>query len=174
MKCSGVFLLVVGMMTACLLVSGAGATRLVWKETASDGKLQVLSFQVDSLIFGKTGWSAHVSMQNLSRSTIRVGDEFGVAIFGDSEESDLKDASAFGFATSFSPARPTLLKPGAIWRGVIGSDGKLPADKEVRYARVVFGPLVGVPGQKNAIFWVTNHSLRIPATPAATPKGLAI
>lgn len=157
-----------GLVAAVLLIPTAGATRLDWQETARDGKQPVLRFRITSLTFGTSRWSAHVSFANVSQRTIRVGERFGVAIYADGKTSDVQKAIGFAAATTFSPGRPASLKPGAAWTGVIGGTGRLVSSRAVRYARVVFGPLTGIPGQTRAVFWITDHSLPL-APPARGP-----
>ena len=143
------------------LVGGASAGKVTWDEKAKDGTVPVMGFRVDSLTFSKQSWSAHVTFTNLSKQTIRIGANFGAAIFGDSKTEDLNRAIGFAVALRFSPARPQALSPGASWNGTIGGDGTLSSSASVRYARVVFGPLRGLPGQKGAVYWVTDHALRL-------------
>jgi hypothetical protein len=59
-----------------------------------------------------------------------------------------------------------VLAPGASWSGTIGGDGYLHPSKTERWARVVFGPLKGLPGQSSAVYWVTDHALRLAPTGA--------
>jgi hypothetical protein len=164
-------------VAAGLLVAPAfSATGLNWKETAKDGNVPVMSFGVTSLTIGETGWTARVSFGNLSKKTIRVGDQFGVAFFQDAKTTDPARAAAFAFALGFSPARPVSLKPGVTWTGVIRGAGQLSANRPSLYARIVFGPLAGVAGQTSAIYWITDHSMPLaPAgTGAVTPTGPSI
>ncbi len=127
-----------------------------------------MGFQVSSLVFTKTGWSAKVSLKNLSKSTIAIGNEFGAAIFSDGATTNLSKVIGFAVAQSFSPARPKKLAPGRSWTGKISGTGHLSATTAIRYARVVFGPLKGMPGQKGPVFWVTNH--RLPLKPPPNPS----
>jgi hypothetical protein len=166
----------VAVSATVLLVAPAVAaapSTLLWKETANDGKTPVMSFTVTSLTFAGGGWTARVSFGNLSKKTIQVGNDFGVAFFETATATDPAHAAAFAVATSVTPARPVSLKPGASWSGLVGGPGQLAANRPRLYARLVFGPLSGVPGQSSAIDWVTNHSL--PIAPAGsgrlTPTG---
>jgi hypothetical protein len=120
-----------------------------------------MGFRVDSLTFGKAQWSAHVTLSNLSKKTIAIGNNFGAAIYDNGHTEDLQQAIGFAVAQNFSPARPTSLKPGASWSGTIGGRGALAASGATRYARVVFGPLTGMPGQSHAVYWVTDHRLTL-------------
>jgi hypothetical protein len=146
---------------------GASAATVHWSETAKDAGASVMGFKVDSFTFTKSGWSAKVTLKNLSKTTIKVGDNFGAAIFTDHVTTDLSQVAGFALAQSFSPARPTKLGPGQSWSGTISGTGHLKASSAVRYARVVFGPLVGMPGQKGPVFWVTDHWL--PLVPPPNP-----
>ena len=148
-------------LAAASLAGGAAAGKVSWDEKAKDGKVAVMGFRIDSLSFGKRSWSARVTLTNLSTQTITIGDNFGAAIFDNSKSEDLSRAIGFAYALNFSPARPTALKPGASWKGTIGGDGTLNSSAAVRYARLVFGPLRGLPGQKGAVYWVTDHALAL-------------
>ena len=156
-------------VAAASLAAGAAADRVSWDEKAKNGNIPVMGFRVGSLSFGKTSWSASVTFTNLTKRTITIGAEFGAAIFGDSKSEDLNSAIGFAVALRFSPARPTSLAPGASWSGTIGGDGTLNSSASVRYARVVFGPLGGVPGQKGAVYWVTDHALALRPSFAGPP-----
>jgi len=149
------------------------STGLNWNETAKNGKTPVLSFAVTSLTIGNAGWSAHVSFGNLSKQTVKVGNQFGVAFFADATTTNPADAAALAPATSFSPSRPLTLKPGATWAGVISGTGQLSGSRPSLYARVIFGPLSGVVGHKTAIYWITDHAktLAPSGTGAVTPTG---
>ncbi len=146
---------------------GVSAATVHWNETAKNGTAPVMGFTVGSLTFTSNGWSAQVSFKNLSTKTIEIGNNFGAAIFSDHTSTDLNRTVGFALAQTFSPARPTKLAPGASWTGKIGGTGHLNASSAVRYARVVFGPLVGMPGQSKPVFWVTDHWL--PLVPPPNP-----
>ena len=51
---------------------------------------------------------------------------------------------------------------------MIGGAGRLVRSRADRYARVVFEPLGGIPGQTRAVFWITDHSLPL-APPTRGP-----
>ena len=148
-------------LAAASLAGGAGAAKVVWEEQAKDGSVPVMGFRVDSLTFNKQSWSARVALTNLSTKTITIGANFGAAIFDDGKTEDLRRAIGFAAALRFSPARPRALAPGASWSGTIGGDGTLSSSAGVRYARLVFGPLGGIPGQKGAVYWLTDHALTL-------------
>ena len=154
----------------CLLApAAAGASRVGWKETAKVAGARVMSYRVDSLSIGKNSWSARVSFTNLSKKTIKVGSQFGVAFYLDPEAEDLTYAVGFAAATKFSTPTPTILKPGATWTGVISGSGQLLMSGRV-YARVVFGPFTGVPGESTAIVWITDHKTTLGSkTTTVTP-----
>jgi len=156
-----------GLVFLTLAISAAGATAATvhWNETARNGSVAVMGFRVNSFAFTKTGWSANVSLRNLSKTTIKIGDNFGAAIFSDHVSTDLSQVLGFALAQTFSPARPTKLGPGDSWTGTISGTGHLKASSAVRYARVVFGPLTGMPGQSGPVFWVTDHSLKLVPPP---------
>jgi hypothetical protein len=128
-----------------------------------------MRFHVDSFTFGKNTWSAHVSIANVSKKTIRVGNRFGAAIFDNSKTENLDQEIGLAVALSFSPARPTVLKPGATWTGTISGQGRLQPSASTRWARLVLGPLSGLPGQSRAVWWVTDHALTLaPTAPGGT------
>jgi hypothetical protein len=147
-----------------LAAPAQAAKRLNWDETFKNADGKVLSFRVTSLTVTQTGWTAHVSFSNLSKQTVHVGNEFAIAFFASAKTSDPVRASALVQATVFSPKRPTVLKPGASWTGTIGGSGKLETTKTSGYTRILFGPFAGVPGQKSATYWITDHETLVPAT----------
>ncbi len=157
-------------VAAGLLAAPALAAKpLNWNETFKDADGKVLNFRVMSLTVTQTGWTAHVSFANLSKQTIHVGNEFGIAFFANAKTTDPIRATALGQATSFSPNRPTVLKPGARWTGTIGGTGQLETTATSGYTRILFGPFTGVPGHKGATYWITDHETRIlPAPPEST------
>ncbi len=161
--------IILAALVGASLVGGASAGKVDWNEKAKDGKVPVMGFRVDSFVFGKTTWSAHVTLTNLSKSTIDIGDDFRAAIYADSKAEDPSQAIGFALVFTFSPARPKSLAPGASWTGTIGGYGSLTSSGAVRYARLVFGPLRGLPGQKGAIYWITDHALTLP--PNGSPSG---
>lgn len=128
-----------------------------------------MTFRFESLTFGASSWSAEVSIKNVSDRTIRVGDNFGVEVFANRSTVNPDKGLAFGSATSFSPPRPTVLRPGDSWSGVIGGNGKPPKGTATRYVRLIVGSFSGVPGQKRAFVWVSNHSLPLSGTGALPP-----
>ena len=79
-------------------VSGASAATVHWKETARHSGAPVMGFRVDSFGFTTTGWSAKVSLKNLSSSTIVIGNNFGAAIFSDHSTTDLNKVVGFAVA----------------------------------------------------------------------------
>ena len=148
-------------IAAASLAGRAAAGKVSWEEKAKNGDVPVMGFRVGSLSFARTSWSARVTFTNLSKQTVTIGADFGAAIFDDSKTEDLNRAIGFAVALRFSPARPSTLAPGASWSGTIGGDGTLNSSASVRYARVVFGALGGLPGQKGAVYWVTDHALTL-------------
>lgn len=156
--------------TLCLLApAAASAARVGWNETAKIGGARVMSYRVDSLSVRKNGWSASVSFKNLSHRTIKVGSQFGVAFYVGPKAEDLSLAVGFASATKFSSPTPTVLKPGASWSGVISGSGKLSLGGLV-YARVVFGPFTGMPGESTSVVWITDHSTTVGTGGAAVPR----
>lgn len=154
--------------------ASAAAVRLGWHESSTYRGKPLLAFEVASITFESNRWSATVSVQNRSSYTIRVGDSFGLVVYSDAKTVDTTKGG-FGKAVFFSPARPTELVPGAVWRGVMGGTG---GPKAGSFARIVFGPFSGVPG-KGAFLWITDHVHQVPAAAGsakpvpATPKAKA-
>jgi len=144
---------------AVLAAAGQSAPTLGWDESAQVSGNDVLSFKVDSLVIGKTGWSARVSFRNESKQTLRVGNVFGLTLYRGAGITPTTRADAFGPATAFSPRRPTTLRPGASWSGVIrGTGHPQPKLTGKVYARVLFGPFYNVPGWPRPFFWITDHA----------------
>jgi hypothetical protein len=158
----------------CVLApAAASAGRVGWNETAKVRGARVMSYRVDTVSVRKNGWSAHVSFKNLSHQTIRVGAEFGLAFYADGKATSLTQAVGFASATKFSTKTPTSLKPGESWTGVIGGSGNLTMSGRV-YARVVFGPFTGMPGENSSVVWITDHATTVgtgapPAPPVTGP-----
>src|SRR5262245_23190850 len=156
-------------LVACLVAAPvAGAQRLGWNERAKYAGKPVMSYRVVSLTFGKNGWNAHVSMRNLSQKTIRVGKSFGVGFWTSRRATSLREVVGFASATTFSSRVPAVLKPGQSWTGVISGGGSLNTNARV-YARVIFGPFTGFPGQRTSVVWITDHSEPLGTAPA-TPR----
>jgi len=152
-------------VAAGLLVAPALAAKpLNWNETFKNADGKVLNFRVTSLTVTQTSWTAHVSFTNLSKQTIHVGNEFAIAFFANAKTTDPRHSSTLLQATAFSPKRPTKLKPGATWAGTISGNGQLLTTKTSGYTRILFGPFAGVPGEKSATYWITNHETPIAAT----------
>jgi hypothetical protein len=158
--------LLAGAVAAGLLVAPAFATTgLHWNETFTDSAGKVLNFRVTSVTVTQTRWTAHVSFANLSKRTLRVGNQFGIAFFANAKTTNPAHAKVLLEASAFSPKRPTVLKPGATWSGTITGTGQLATTKTSGYARILFGPFADVPGQKGVTYWITNHET--PVTPTS-------
>jgi hypothetical protein len=154
--------------TALAVVVGPalGAAPLAWKESAKSHGKPMVTFEVKTLDVGKSGWSARVSVHNLSKRTVRVGNVFALTFYKGAKITPTTRADAFGQATRFSPRRPAKLAPGASWTGVISGTGRpQPALTGKVYARVVFGPFYNVPGWPKGFFWITDHSRTINLSP---------
>lgn len=155
-------------VAVCLVAApAAGAERLGWNEKAKYAGKPVMSYRVVSLTFGRTGWNARVSFRNLSKQTIRVGKQFGVGFWTSRTATSLQEVAGIAAATKFSSKVPTELKPGESWTGVIGGSGRLQAGARV-YARVIFGPFTGFPGQRSSVWWITDHAEPFGSGPKAT------
>jgi hypothetical protein len=151
-------LLVLAGAIGLLSAPAATAGRVGWTETAKVDRQSVMRYQVTSVTIGKANWSARVAFSNLSSKSIRVGaTRFGIAFYSDSKTERLSEAIGFALATKFSATPPKTLKPGASWSGMISGSGSLSADGEV-YARIVFGPFSGLPGEGKSVVWITDHA----------------
>jgi hypothetical protein len=147
----------------------AGAARVNWNEKAKYAGKPIMSYQVASLTFTKKGWTAVVSFRNLSHKTIKVGNRFAIGFWTKAHATDLSKAVGFGYATQFSSKVPTVLKPGDHWSGEIGGSSSLTRSGRV-YARVIFGPFTGFPGQASSVVWITDHAQSLIATKVAKAK----
>jgi hypothetical protein len=146
------------MLAAATLFAVPALAGLGWSETAlADGK-PLMSFSVDKLSIGAKRWSAHVSFRNLSHRTVRVGNDFGLAVYSKARIVPMSRPEAFGRATSFSTPRPTRLRPGASWSGTIAGPGR-PKVSGLGFARILFGPFTGLPAGPTPFLWITDHSL---------------
>jgi hypothetical protein len=159
--------LVLAVVAWLVAAPAAGAERLGWNEQAKYAGKPVMSYRVVSLTFGKSGWNARVSFRNLSEKTIRVGNEFGVGFWTSSKATSMQEVAGIASATTFSSKVPVVLKPGQSWTGVIGGHGRLHAGGRV-YARVIFGPFTGFPGQRSAVWWITDHAQPLGSGPPPT------
>jgi len=148
--------------------AAAAAGTVRWNETATIDGARVMTYHVDSISIRSTGWSARVSFRNISNRTIQVGSEFGVAFYADPKAEDLTEAVGFASATKFSTPTPTTMKPGASWTGIISGTGNL-STSGTFYARVVFGPFTGLPGESTSIVWITDHKTTVRGSGGAAP-----
>jgi hypothetical protein len=162
--------LVLAAVVALALAAQASATVVHWNEAATIDKAKVMTYRVSSLTVGSKSWSAQVAFANTSHQTLKVGSDFGIAFFAKRSQSALADAVGFAFATSGSSKLPTTMKPGESWSGTISGKGKLTLTTTL-YARVVFGPFTGLPGESNSVDWITNHEL--PVAPPPAPGNIA-
>jgi hypothetical protein len=154
-----------------LLALPALASTVNWDETAKIDHAKVMHYQVDSITLGKTGWTAKVTFSNESKVTIKVGKDFGLAFYRDKHAEALAKAVGLAQASTFSSTVPTSLKPGQQWSGTISGKGTLTASDTPTYARVVFGPFTGLPGEKKSVVWITDHALTVPAGVGSAPAG---
>ena len=153
----------------CLVVpAGAAAGRVGWNETAKSSGGRVMTYRVDTVSISSNGWSARVSFTNISKRTIKVGSNFGLAFYADPKAEDLSVAVGFAAATTFSTPTPTELKPGASWTGTIGGTGRLSMGGTF-YARVVFGPFTGLPGESSPVVWITDHKTTVHGKATTVP-----
>ena len=189
------FLLLVVTVTVALAGCGSSGTnvpaavkappqtaRLAWEEPyPADGA--ALVFGVSSFTVTRTGWVARISVENRSQVGWSVGDPrdvaaraFGVLLFPNDDLDELErrnrsnDLPAIRPATSYRPALPVVLRPGASWEGTISAPGALAGGLWVRLS---FGPFasVGDPpqGADPRVVWFTDHAhqlVQVRAEPA--------
>jgi urease beta subunit len=143
-----------------------------WRETATVKGKPLMSFTVDKVSIGSQRWSAHVSFRNLSKRTVRVGNDFGLIVYRKATIEPNTRPEAFGRATSFSTPRPLRLEPGASWSGTIAGPGR-PKVTGMGYARILFGPFTGLPRGPDPFLWITDHSIPLDFSPSGS-TGLVI
>jgi hypothetical protein len=147
--------------------AAAADVPLNWKEHTTDGNGHVvMTFQVHGLAFDKTGWAAAITFTNLSKRTVYINPDFGLALYRTKQPGGRP--ARFLAATRTDPQLPARLGPGKRWRGAIGGPGTPPVGM---YVRVVFGHYRGVPvkGFANGFIWITDHVYRMtkPSGPVA-------
>lgn len=147
---------------------------LDWKERYP-AAAPALVFGVSSFTVTRDGWTAEISVANTSGVAWKVGDprnsaerEFGVLLFPNNDLNELErrsrngDIPAIRAAASYRPALPTVLGPGATWKGTIAAPGALAGGLWVRLS---FGPFasVGDPpeGTQTPVVWFTDHAHRL-------------
>jgi len=159
---------------------------LGWVEQYPTGK-SALVFSVSSFAVTRAGWAADVSVENRTAVGWKVGDpttsaelQFGVMLFPNDDlgaleqRSQTGDLPAIRQAARFEPALPSVLAPGARWRGTMSAAGALAGGLWIRLS---FGPFasLGVPpaGAVSPVVWFTDHAhqlVQVGAVPAqATP-----
>jgi len=151
---------------------------LGWTEQYPTGK-SALVFGVSSFAVTRDGWAADISVENRTAVGWKVGDptaelQFGVMLFPNNDLGALEQSSQNGDlpairqAVRFVPALPSVLAPGARWRGVMSAPGALAGSLWVRLS---FGPFVslGVPpnGAVSPVVWFTDHAHQLVAVSAA-------
>jgi len=157
------------------VAAGPQKADLEWREVYGSAGEQVV-FTVDSLEVTKTGWRARVGVENASSIAWELDPgatpdgTFGLQLFNTGEPEELetrnKDRTlpAARAATLYEPELPSILEPGASWKGVISARGALVADS---WVHVVFGTLIAVgkppDGLEEVLVWITDkeHRLRL-------------
>jgi hypothetical protein len=134
-----------------------------------------LVFGVQSFTVTEDGWRAEISVQNRSDVSWEVANprsaadlQFGVMLFPNNDLQELErrnqqhDLPAVRPATAFSPALPTVLRPGTTWRGTMSAPGALAGGL---WLRVSFGPFVSEgdppPGAASPVVWFTDHAYHL-------------
>ena len=134
-----------------------------------------LVFGVESFTVTEDGWRAEISVQNrsdvsweMNTARLEANLEYGVRLFPTDDQDELdrrtqqQDLPALRPATSYAPAPPEILRPGATWRGTISALGALAGGL---WVRVSFGPFVseGDPpsGVPSSFGWNTDHAYHL-------------
>jgi hypothetical protein len=147
---------------------------LGWEETYPTEK-PALVFGVRSFTVTRDGWAADISVENRSGVGWEVGDpryeaglQFGVMLFPDDDLKALEDRNRRGDlpairqAAAYRPALPSVLRPGATWRGTISAPGALAGGL---WVRISFGPFVSVSdppaGAASPVVWFTDHAYQL-------------
>ncbi len=134
-----------------------------------------LVFHVYRFVVTANGWEADVEVENRTDVSWRlpgavdaVPTSFGVMLFRTDDLDEVESRSADGDlpglreASTYTPALPARIAPGARWRGTIAAPGSLAAGL---YVRLVLGPFVAVDdppeGMERAFSWITDHAYRL-------------
>ncbi|MGH3137784.1 MAG: hypothetical protein ACRDPV_14970 [Gaiellaceae bacterium] len=155
------------------VAAGPQKVELEWREVYGSSSEQVV-FTVGSLEVTQTGWRARVGVENASSIAWELDPgatpdgTFGLQLFKTGEPDELekrnKDQTlpAARAATLFEPELPSILEPGASWKGVMSARGALVADS---WVHVVFGTLIAVgkpPDELDEVLvWITDNTYRL-------------
>jgi hypothetical protein len=141
------------------LVAAAQAATIPtrWSEHARvDGKV-AMTFNTRAITITGTTWAVAGSLKNNTSRPIRVlVQEPGIAI----ADTPPKRGQEYRFikARTVSPAFPSVLAPGQVWRGTFRG-GSIPAGGA--YLMVVYGDFERLgPSMPRRWQWVTDHALR--------------
>jgi hypothetical protein len=174
-----------------LLSAGCGttATALVPSVTAPPQRAELgwverypakqpaLVFGVRSFAVTQEGWSAAVSVQNVSSVSWEVGDPrftleraFGVLLFPNDDLEELERRNRDGTlpairsAHAYDPPLPRVLEPGATWLSTISAPGPLPGGLWVRLSLGTFTSVGDPPdGAQPQVLWFTDHAYQLRA-----------
>ena len=176
------------LLLAALLLAGCGSVEatpiepaqpaeaqraeLGWSENLIAPEKGQLVFEVASLAVTADGWSAEVAVSN--RTTYRFdvdtgpsGYSFGLMLLPTGDQKTVERLNREGLlpairrARMIEPPPPTVLRPGATWRGTLSAPGSL-ADGS--WVRVVFGTFYGrgdVPVELERVVWFTDRTYRL-------------
>jgi len=174
-----------------LLSAGCGTTSTAFvpsvkapPQRAELGWVERYPAQQPALVFGvrsfavtREGWSAAVSVQNVSRVSWEVGEPrltieraFGVLLFPDDDLHELERRNRNGTlpairsATAYDPPLPRVLEPGATWSGTISAPGPLAGGLWVRLSLGTFTSVGDPPdGAQPQVVWSTDHAYQLRA-----------
>jgi hypothetical protein len=152
--------LAAALLAGAVIAAPSSATAEIhWHEVSSIGKTKVMTYDVTGLEISKKGWSAHVALHNLTKTTVYIQPDNGLAFFTGKSES-LPPVLTSGVA-QYTPSFPSQLGPGKTWTGVFRSSKPLDIGKKTLYARVILGLFaVKLPGHSTQTYhWETDHFL---------------
>jgi hypothetical protein len=154
--------------------AGPQTAELDWRETHGP-KGKKLVFEVERLEVHEEGWRVRIALTNGTPVPYKLDDaraafhrSFGLMLFASGDHAELEQRNsdqtlpALRPATTYEPRPPSVLEPGASWRGTISAPGSLVAGS---WVRVVFGALVavGATGDEldESVVWITDHAYRL-------------
>jgi hypothetical protein len=128
-------------------------------------------FHVERLIIRRTGWSADVSVENMTRDDFLIrrphrpgGSLFGLVLLETTSREELRRLTAdlekeppFLEPDRISPRLPASLRAGATWRGTLSGSAVL---RRGTIVRMLFGRFERE-RKPSVLTWVTDHAVRL-------------